>query len=79
MSKDRYSDDHTIEILNAGADFTAKTNQGTIYLTADGSNADVVIHDGTGHNFSMPNKKGYHAGTAATSRQAVLNAFNTMK
>ena len=46
---------------------------------ASHDNADVVMHDGTGHNFSMPNKQGYDAGVAATSRQAVLDAFNTMK
>jgi hypothetical protein len=43
MSRDKYSNDHTIELLNIGSDFTAKTNQGTIYLTADGSNGDVVV------------------------------------
>jgi carboxymethylenebutenolidase len=39
----------------------------------------IVAHDGAGHNFSMPAKDGYHAGVAATSRQAVLDAFNTLK
>lgn len=42
-------------------------------------NADIVAHDGAGHNFSMPYKDGYHAGVAATSRQAVLDRFNTLK
>jgi carboxymethylenebutenolidase len=41
--------------------------------------ADIVAHDGAGHNFSMPTKDGYHAGVAATSRQAVLEAFNGLK
>jgi len=41
--------------------------------------ADIVAHDGAGHNFSMPTKDGYHAGVAATSRQAVLEAFNALK
>ena len=41
--------------------------------------ADIVGHDGAGHNFSMPTKDGYHAGVAATSRQAVLEAFNGLK
>ena len=42
-------------------------------------NAAIVVHDGAGHNFSMPTKDGYHAGVAATSRQAVLDAFDTLK
>jgi carboxymethylenebutenolidase len=42
-------------------------------------NADIVAHDGASHNFSMPHKDGYHAGVAATSRQAVLDRFNTLK
>jgi len=46
---------------------------------ANRDNADIVAHDGAGHNFSMPYKDGYHAGVAATSRQAVLERFNTMK
>lgn len=41
--------------------------------------ADIVAHDGASHNFSMPTKDGYHAGVAATSRQAVLEAFNALK
>jgi carboxymethylenebutenolidase len=46
---------------------------------AEHDHADIVAHDGTGHNFSMPTKDGYHAGVAATSRQAVLDAFSTLK
>ena len=46
---------------------------------ANHSNAQIVAHDGCGHNFSMPYKDGYHAGVAATSRQAVLETFNSMK
>ena len=42
-------------------------------------NAEIVAHDGSGHNFSMPHKDGYHAGVAATARQAVLDTFNRMK
>ena len=46
---------------------------------ADHGNADIVAHDGASHNFSMTYKDGYHAGVAATSRQAVLDAFSTLK
>ena len=49
----------------------------TAYASHD--RAEITIHDGAGHNFSMPYKQGYHAGVAATSRQAVLDVFNTMK
>jgi carboxymethylenebutenolidase len=45
----------------------------------DRDRAAIVAHDGASHNFSMPAKDGYHAGVAATSRQAVLDAFNTLK
>jgi carboxymethylenebutenolidase len=41
--------------------------------------ADIVAHDGAGHNFSMPYKEGYHAGVAAQSRKSVLERFNAMK
>ena len=53
--------------------------QGIGAAYANHSNAQIVAHDGCGHNFSMPYKDGYHAGVAATSRQAVLETFNTMK
>ena len=41
--------------------------------------AEVVMHAGVGHNFSMPYKQGFHAGIAAKSRKSVLKAFNTLK
>ena len=41
--------------------------------------AEIVMHDGATHNFSMPYKDGYHAGVAATSRQAVLDCFYQLK
>ncbi len=41
--------------------------------------AEIVLHDGATHNFSMPYKEGYHADVAAASRQAVLKTFNRMK
>ena len=46
---------------------------------ADYEHAEIITHDSCGHNFSMPYKEGYHAGVAATSRQAVLNTFNKLK
>ena len=46
---------------------------------ASHSNAEIVVHAGATHNFSMPQKDGYHAEAAKASRAAVLKAFNTMK
>ncbi|PPR09487.1 MAG: Carboxymethylenebutenolidase [Alphaproteobacteria bacterium MarineAlpha11_Bin1] len=46
---------------------------------ADHPDAEIVSHNGCGHNFSMPYKDGYHAAVAATSRQAVLETFMKMK
>lgn len=46
---------------------------------ASHANAEIAVHPGASHNFSMPHKQGYHAEAAAASRAAVLKAFNTMK
>lgn len=43
------------------------------------ANAEIAVHDGAGHNFSMPYKQGYHPDAAKTSRDAVLRCFNTLK
>ena len=43
------------------------------------TNAEIVVHAGASHNFSMPQKQGYHPQAAAAARAAVLKAFNTMK
>ena len=42
-------------------------------------NAEIVVHEGCGHNFSMPYKQGYHEPAATASRAAVLRCFETMK
>ena len=42
------------------------------------ANADVVLHDGATHNFSMPQKDGYNPAVAKSSRDAVLKAFRSM-
>lgn len=42
------------------------------------SNADVVLHEGATHNFSMPRKDGYNPSVAKASRDAVLKAFRSM-
>jgi len=41
-------------------------------------NAEITIHPGAFHNFSMPYKDGYHAAAAGTSRDAVLRCFQSM-
>ncbi len=41
-------------------------------------NAEIVVHPGASHNFSMPYKEGYHAEAAKTSREAVLRCFQSM-
>ena len=41
-------------------------------------NAEIVVHAGAAHNFSMPRKDGYHAEAAKASRAAVLRCFQTM-
>ncbi|MEX2454599.1 MAG: dienelactone hydrolase family protein [Rhodospirillaceae bacterium] len=41
-------------------------------------NAEIVVHDGVGHNFSMPDKQGYDAAAAGASRDAVLRCFGSM-
>ncbi len=42
------------------------------------ANAEIVVHDGAVHNFSMPGKDGYQAAAAAASRAAVLDCFRSM-
>ena len=46
---------------------------------ASHDDADIVLHDGADHNFSMPYKEGYNAVVAEKSRRAVLEKFNSMK
>ncbi len=41
-------------------------------------NAEITIHDGAAHNFSMPEKPGYHPEVAAKSRASVLQCFRFM-
>ena len=41
-------------------------------------NADIVVHPGATHNFSMPYKEGYQAAAATASRAAVLKCFQSM-
>jgi carboxymethylenebutenolidase len=42
------------------------------------ANADVTLHEGATHNFSMAKKDGYHPEVAKKSRDAVLKAFRAM-
>ncbi|MHA1107812.1 MAG: dienelactone hydrolase family protein [Alphaproteobacteria bacterium] len=42
------------------------------------ANADIVVHPGASHNFSMPHKDGYHPQAAKASRDAVLGCFQLM-
>lgn len=42
------------------------------------ANAEIVVHEGAAHNFSMPRKQGYHAEAARASRAAVLDCFRSM-
>ncbi len=41
-------------------------------------NAEIVIHPGATHNFSMPYKDGYNAGAAKNAREAALRCFRSM-
>lgn len=43
------------------------------------ANAEIVMHKGASHNFSMPMKEGYHPEAAKAARDAVLKCFNAMK
>ena len=42
------------------------------------ANAEIVVHPGASHNFSMPYKPGYQAEAATKSRDAVLRCFRSM-
>ena len=42
------------------------------------ANAEIVVHEGATHNFSMPHKQGYHEAAAKASRAAVLDCFRSM-
>ena len=42
------------------------------------ANAEVTLHEGATHNFSMAQKDGYHPEVARRSRDAVLKAFRSM-
>ena len=44
----------------------------------DHANTEIVVHQGVGHNFSMPNKPGYDRDAALSSREAVLRCFKSM-
>lgn len=41
-------------------------------------NTEIVVYEGAGHNFSMPQKDGYVPAVAAASRAAVLRCFQSM-
>jgi carboxymethylenebutenolidase len=41
-------------------------------------NAEIAVHAGASHNFSMPYKEGYHPAAAKASREAVLNCFKSV-
>lgn len=41
-------------------------------------NAEIVVHEGVGHNFSMPYKPGYDEAVAIASRASVLRCFQSM-
>ena len=45
---------------------------------ASKSNAQIVVHDGAAHNFSMPKKPGYDTDVAKASREAALRCFQSM-
>lgn len=40
--------------------------------------AEIKVHEGATHNFSMPQKEGYHPAVAKSSRDAVLRCFRSM-
>lgn len=40
--------------------------------------AEVVVHAGASHNFSMPDKDGYNPGAAKAARDSVLKTFRSM-
>ena len=42
------------------------------------SNAEIAVHPGADHSFSMPGNDGYHPEAAKASRAAVLNCFKSM-
>lgn len=41
-------------------------------------NAEIVVHQGAGHNFSMPYKEGYDPAAAKAARAAVVRCFKSM-
>jgi carboxymethylenebutenolidase len=41
-------------------------------------NAEIVVHEGAEHNFSMPYKPGYDESVAKASRDAALRIFQSM-
>lgn len=45
---------------------------------ASHDNAEIAVYKGATHNFSMPNKDGYHPEAAKASRAAVLKCFQQM-
>ena len=45
---------------------------------ANHENAEIVVHEGAAHGFSMPDKEGYNPDAAEASRAAVLSCFNSM-
>lgn len=42
------------------------------------ANADILVYQGVGHNFSMPRKEGYDPVAARESRERVLRCFKSM-
>ncbi len=45
---------------------------------ASHANAEIVAHENTGHNFSMPHKDAYLPAVARTAHEAVLRCFRSM-
>ena len=45
---------------------------------ADHPNAEITVHSGADHNFSMPFMENYNPDVAKTSRDAVLRCFRSM-
>lgn len=45
---------------------------------ANHTNAEMVVYEGSGHNFAMPRKDGYVEAACTASRAAVLKCFQSM-
>ena len=63
-------DDTAIEVIGTRGGFRVEVR--------DHDNAEIVVHAGAAHNFSMPYRDGYQAAAAQASRDAVLRCFHSM-